>query len=143
MTKWGSKLTETSLEELIDHLVEEDDDGKAVKRLFTSIAYKHGQSPAKIEELYGIPRQNVYQWLNRLEERSLPEALYDEPKPGRPSRLTDDQFETLEEVLRASPTEVGYDAKTWEPKLVRDWLKEQFDADYTLRHVRRLMGTAG
>ena len=143
MTKWGAKIPETSLEELKDYLVEEDDDGKAVKRLFTAIAYKHGQSPAEIENRYGIPRQNVYQWLNRIEERGLPEALYDEPKPGRPPRLTDEQVEKLEAVLRDSPTTVGYDAETWEPTLVRHWLNEQFDVEYTLRHVRRLMGKAG
>lgn len=143
MTQWGSKIPETSLEELKDYLVQEDDDGKAVKRLFTAIAYKHGQSPAKMEELYGIPRQNVYQWLDRIEERGLPEALYDESKPGRPARLSEAQVETLEEVLRDSPTAVGYDAEIWDPKLVRHWLEEQFDVEYTLRHVRRLMGEAG
>ena len=56
MTRWGGKIYATSLEELKEHLVEEADDAKAVKRLFTAIAYKHGQSPSEIEEMHRIPR---------------------------------------------------------------------------------------
>ncbi len=143
MTQWGAKIPATSLEELKEHLVEEDDDGKAVKRLFTAIAYKHGQSPAAIEEMYGIPRQNVYQWLDRIEDRGLPDGLYDESKPGRPAKLTDEQFDRFVETLRESPRSVGYDVEVWDPKRARHWLNEQFDIEYTLRHVRRLMTEAG
>lgn len=143
MTQWGAKIHETPLGELQEHLVEEDDDGKAVKRLFTAIAYKHGQSPAEIEEMYRIPRQNIYQWLDRIEDRGLPDALYDETKPGRPAKLTEEQFELFVEILREPPESAGYDVAVWDPKRARHWLKEEFDIEYTLRHVRRLMTKAG
>jgi len=143
MTRWGGKIYATSLEELKEHLIEEADDAKAVKRLFTAIAYKHGQSPAEIQEMYGIPRQNIYQWLDRIEARGLPDALYDESKPGRPAKLTDEQFDRFVKTLRESPESVGYDVEVWDPKLARDWLNKQFNIEYTLRHVRRLMREDG
>lgn len=143
MTNWGEKIPDVSLEELQEKLREIDDDGKAVKRLFTAIAYKQGSSPAEIEETFGISRKNVYLWLDRIEERGLDDALYDESKPGRPSKLTQEQRNELEETLHESPEDAGYDIQAWTPKFVQHWIKTHFDIEYTLRHVRRLMDELG
>lgn len=143
MTNWGEKIPDVSLEELQEKLREIDDDGKAVKRLFTAIAYKQGSSPAEIEETYGISRKNVYLWLDRIEERGLDDALYDESRPGRPSKLTKEQRTELEETLHESPEDAGYDIQAWTPKFVQHWIKTHFDIEYTLRHVRRLMDEVG
>ena len=89
MTSWGGKIPDVTIEELQEKLREIDDDGKAVKRLFTAIAYKQGASPAEIEERYGISRKNIYLWLDRIEEQGLDEALNDEPKPGRQLKLSE------------------------------------------------------
>lgn len=143
MTNWGGKIPDLTVAELQAKLAETEDDGKAVKRLMAAIAYKQGQSPAEIEETFGISRKNVYEWLDRFEERGLDGALYDEPKPGRPSKLTDEEFEQLETVLHNPPEEAGYDIQTWTPKLVRHLLKTRFNVEYTQRHVRRLMDEIG
>lgn len=120
MTEWGGKIPEITIDELQAKLVETDDDGKAVKRLLAAIAYKQGSSPAKIEETFGISKKNVYLWLDRFEERGLEDALYDEPKPGRPSKLSDKQFAELEAVLYDSPEAAGYeDIQAWTPKFVQ------------------------
>lgn len=72
--------------------------------------------------------KNVYQWLDRFENRDLDDGLYDE----------------LETVLTKSPDEAGYDrVQAWSPRFVQHWLKTHFDVEYTQRHVRRLMDDAG
>lgn len=143
MTGWGEKIPDLTVEDLQSKLAETDDDGKAVKRLMVAIAYKQGQSPGDIEDTFGISSKNVYVWLDRFEERGLDKALHDEPKPGRPSKLTDDQFDELEAILDKSPEDAGYDVQAWSPKFVQHWLKTQFDIEYTERHIRRLMHDAG
>lgn len=143
MKGWGEKISDLTVDELQSKLADTDDDGKAVKRLMAAIAYKQGQSPAEIEDTFGISEKNIYVWLDRFEERGLDEALYDEPKPGRPSKLTDAQFDELETVLDKSPEDAGYDVQAWSPKFVQHWLKTHFDVEYTQRHVRRLMDDAG
>lgn len=144
MTGWGEKIPDLTVDELQERLVETDDDGKAVKRLLAAIAYKQDNSPAEIEETFGISKKNVYLWLDRFEERGLEGALYDEPKPGRPAKLSDDQFNELEAVLHDSPEEAGYEGiQAWTPKFVQHWMKTQFEVEYTLRHVRRLMDDVG
>lgn len=144
MTEWGGKIPDITVEELQETLAETDDDGKAVKRLMVAIAYKQNQSPAEIEETFGISEKNVYLWLDRFEQRGIEGALYDESKPGRPAKLTDEEFNELEAVLHESPVEAGYDGiQAWSPKFVQHWLKSQFDVKYTLRHIRRLMDDLG
>lgn len=144
MTEWGGKLPHTTVEELQEKLAETDDDGKAIKRLVAAIAYKQGHSPDDIEELFGFSRNNVYVWLDRFEDRSLDAAIYDESKPGRPPKLSDEEFDELVAVLHDSPEKSGYEGiQAWTPKFVQHWLATHFDVDYTLRHVRRLMDEAG
>jgi transposase len=46
-------------------------------------------------------------------------------------------------VLLESPEEAGYDAQAWTPQFVQHWLKTQFDVEYTLRYIRRLMYATG
>lgn len=144
MTEWGGKLPEITVDELQSKLAETDEDGKAIKRLVAAIAYKQGNSPADIEETFGFSKDNVYVWLDRFEERGLDEAIHDEPKPGRPPKLSDEEFDELEAILHESPEEAGYDGiQAWSSKFVQHWLKTHFDVEYTQRHVRRLMDEAG
>ena len=82
MTKAGGKLAEVNSSHLRQRLAEETDP-KAIKRLVAALEYKDGLSPAKIEEKYGWPKQTIYSWLNRFEERGVEAALRDEPRSGR------------------------------------------------------------
>jgi len=50
----------------------------------TAIAYPQGQSPADIEETYGISRKNVYMWLDRFETRGLDDAGYEDIQAWSP-----------------------------------------------------------
>lgn len=144
MTEWGGKIPDITVKELQETLANTEDDGKAVKRLMAAVAYKQGQSPAEIEETFGISKKNVYQWLDRFEERGLDNALYDESKPGRPRKLTEAEFNELTAVLHESPETVGYDGiQAWTPKFVQHWLNTQFDVEYSRRHIRRLMDEVG
>ena len=49
MSLWESRIPDTTVEELQTLLVEADD-AKAVTQCFTAVAYKHGDSPAQVEE---------------------------------------------------------------------------------------------
>lgn len=139
MVKWGEKIPNEELDELKQRLREIDDDGKAVKRLISAIAYKQGFSPAEIEETFGLSKKNVYLWLDRIEDKGLDQALYDRPKPGRPSKLSTEQLRELEAALEESPTNFGYSEETWTPSLVQDWVTSTYNVEYSLRHIRRLM----
>lgn len=142
MTGSGGKIPNVTTGAIKDRL-EEVSDGKAVKRLTVAREYLDGLSPAGIEAKYGYPRQTVYEWLDRIEERGLDAALYDEKPPGREPTLSEDQRSQFGQVLRHSPTEAGYDAPAWTSLLAQEYLREAFGVEFCRRHVRRLMAETG
>ncbi len=141
MTMWGGKLDGVDKEQLRQQLRTETD-AKAVKRLTSALLYRQGNSPAEIEQLLGFPEQTVYDWLDTVAERD-PTALGDLPRPGQSTRLTDDQWTELTATLAASPSEAGYDNPTWTSVLVRDYIAETFDVEYSLAHMYRVLKRAG
>ena len=137
-----AKLENISIDDLREAL-EHVEDKKATQRLMLAILYKQGPSVPMIADWFDLRETLVYRWFNEMEEQSLMDAIHDDPPPGRPSKLTDEQRNQFEEALHKTPEEVGYDAPAWTSKLARRFLKEEFNVDYTLRHVRRLLKDAG
>lgn len=112
---------------------------KAAKRLMVALDYKHSVSVDVLTERYGIPRSTLYYWLDRFEEGSIEDAIEDEPRPGRPPRLTETARETLQEDLADDPADHGYDADAWTPELVQSHVEREYGVSYSTGHVRRLL----
>jgi transposase len=142
MAKEGNKIPDLTKRRVREQLADETDP-KAIKRLTAAREYLEGLSPADIEAKYGWDRQTVYNWLNRFEERGFDAALYDKSRPGRPSELSNEQFEQFAAVLHEPPEEVEYDDPAWSSALAQHYLIEAFDVDFSHRHVCRLMNKAG
>jgi transposase len=116
------------------------------QRVTIGIHYKEGVSQTTLAERYGVHRNTIGNWLARLErlaDEPFEEVVYDAHRSGRPSKLTDEQRYQLEEALSQPPTEAGIDAPAWTPALAQQYIAETFDAEYHIRHVRRLMEEAG
>ena len=134
-----------------DHLrqvLAEVDDAAATERLMAAITYKEIDEITQEDaaELYGYSEGWASKWFNRLErlaDESFEEVVYDEPRPGRPSELTDQEHEQFVEALHEQPEEVGIDAPAWTVPLARRYLRDEFDVEFSERHVRRLMSEAG
>ena len=112
---------------------------KTTKRLMIALAYADGVRVETLSERYDIPRATVYSWLDRFEHQSISEALEDESRPGRPSKLTTSQRERLSNDLANSPAEVGYEASEWTPERVQSHIEQTYGVTYSLGHVRRLL----
>ena len=141
MTKHGNKIPGLTVEQVREQLADETD-AKAIKRLTAAREYLDGLSPADIEDKYGWNEQTVYGWLDRFEERGFEAALYDDNRPGQDPELADEQFQEFAEKLQEPPEEVGYDEPAWTSKLAHQYLIEEYDVAYSLRHVQRLMKKA-
>lgn len=132
------KLADVSADALRTALTDVES-AKAAKRLMVALDYKDDVSVTDLTDRYGIPRSTLYYWLDRFEEQSIANAIEDEPRPGRPPRLTDDARETLQADLDADPTEHGYDDETWTPELVQAHIEREYGVSYSTGHVRRLL----
>lgn len=130
-----AEISTAALKEQLDHV----DEAKAAKRLMVALAYKDGVDVDTMSERFGIPQSTIYYWLDRLEEGPLDQALVDDPRPGRPSKLSAEQRAAVETWVASSPRERGLDAEEWAPELLREHIREEFDVTYSLGHVRRLL----
>ncbi|MFC7078972.1 helix-turn-helix domain-containing protein [Halorussus caseinilyticus] len=132
------KLDGVPLSALQDHL-DAAESAKATKRLMVAIAYKDGVSVSELSERYGVPESTLYYWLDRIADKPLSDAVQDDERPGRPSELDDTDREALFDALADSPESYGFEAVSWTPHLVREFIEREFGVSYSLGHVRRLV----
>jgi len=142
-----ANLENISAEDLRETLAKVDD-GAATKRLMAAITFKEIDDLTQEDAagLYGFSSSWASKWfprLERLEEEPFEQVVYDEPREGRPSELTEQEHEQFVEDLTNPPEESGIDAPAWSVPLARHYLQEEFDVEYCERHVRRLMSEAG
>jgi transposase len=116
---------------------------KGTQRLMVALNYKHGVSPTDMADWYDLSRRTIYNWLERLEEEPIEQAVSDRSRPGRPSRLDDAQLDRLSEALRRSPSDCGYQSCRWRPELLRRHIQETYDVEYSLRRVYDLLEELG
>ncbi|WP_254861557.1 helix-turn-helix domain-containing protein [Halovivax gelatinilyticus] len=116
---------------------------KPAMRLIAAIAYKSGISQTELASWYGVERKTIYNWLTRLDDAPLANAATDERRPGRPRKLAEDERAAFEDAVRRPPTAAGYDARTWTPELVKTYLEDRYDVEYSIPSCRRLMRDAG
>jgi len=133
-----NKLDETDADALREALAEATDP-KAVKRLMIALAYDDGVPVAVLSERYGIARSTVYSWLDRFETHPIADAIHDEQRPGRPARLGEGERRRLAEALERPPTDIGFEADSWTPELVREYVRQEYGVSYSLGHARRLL----
>ena len=112
-------------------------------RLVVGLNYKYGATQTEIAEQYGLARKTVYNWLKRLETQPLEQAIVDADRPGRPPKLSSGERKELAQALRQSPSAVGYSAEGWTPRLVKEFVAERLEVEYSTPHIRRLMRDSG
>ena len=130
-----------STEEL--HAVLEEHGDTPTQRLVTALLVKKGVSKRTIAAALDRSLKTIYNWLDRFEDEPVEEAPFDQPRPGAPTALEDDQKQQLFDTLQDLPKDADYDAPAWTPALVHDHVRTAYDIEYSRRHIRRLMHEAG
>jgi len=140
--KKGEKfLPEFSKAELTK-LYQKEKNAKAKLRLLAAIFRKEGKSLDAISESVQTPKTTVHDWLSRLESNGL-DGLVDVKQPGRPSWLSQDQKQKLDEVLSGIPEKQGIPFKIWTTSLVQYIIHELFNVTYKPRNVQKLVKKLG
>ncbi len=103
------------------------------KLLFIKALYAGKSVPQAAEEVR-VSKVTGYVWLNEWNERGL-EGLKPNYGGGRPSELSKEQKEELKAILKSRDD--------WTTKEVREFIKEKFGVEYSLRHVSRILRSLG
>lgn len=112
------------------------------ERVLAAIARTQGDDIERLAERHGVVEKTIRNWLDRFVERPIEEAPYDDPRPGAPGKLGEDERERLFEDFNTRPTVLGYDRETWTSSLARHHIDNRFDVEYSERHARYLMERA-
>lgn len=121
----------------------EEHGDRPTQRIVTALLTAEGVPKRTIAEALDTSTKTIYNWVDRFEHQPPAVAAFDKPRPGAPSNLDQAQTRQLMRTLEARPSTAGYDAPSWTPALVQDYIGTTFDVEYSRRHVQRLMREAG
>ncbi|KXA97722.1 hypothetical protein AKJ39_00105 [candidate division MSBL1 archaeon SCGC-AAA259J03] len=128
--------------EWLRDLRKEEDDPKVRDRIMALIMEVEGYERREIARLLGTSRTSVWRWIKRFDESGI-EGLWDEERPGRPSKLSELEKESLREDLKSSPKDFGYESEVWSTKMVLDHLREEYGIEYHPRYIQRFLRSLG
>jgi transposase len=111
-------------------------------RLHAVLMVAQGQSCNKVSELLGDSPRAVAYWVNRFEAEGL-SGLADADRPGRPSKLDEQQLRIVEDALRFHPSQYGLEGNLWDGKMLSHFIAQQFEVELGVRQCQRLFRRLG
>lgn len=122
--------------------IERNDESRYDHRLHGVLLVANGMSARQAALWLNESERTVQRWVNRFEEIGFA-GLQDGERSGRPSRLTDAHWQSLEHDLRRSPREFGFAQTLWDGKLLAEHLRQRYQVALGTRQCQRLFGQMG
>jgi transposase len=101
-----------------------------------------GYTVREIAEVIGCTRQTVRNCFDHFESGGA-DALHDKPRSGRPPVATPDYRARLVEVVKTSPSELGYPFTVWSVARLRAHMAREMDVLVSGTRVRQIMKEEG
>lgn len=101
-----------------------------------------GQRPGWISEVLGLTRQSLNVWIHKVNEKGVA-SLKDEPRSGRPPRLTSEMIGKVEQHLEKSPLDFGLKRLRWDGPTLVVHLRRQFGIKLKVRQAQNWMHQMG
>ena len=111
-------------------------------RLHAVLLVAKGMSCPEASDYLGDPERTIRYWINRYIRDGL-QGLIENEHPGRPSRLTSEQMEQIDTVLRSKPEDMGLRGGIWDGKLLSAFIRKEFRVDLGIRQCQRLFRQLG
>ncbi len=97
-----------------------------------------GHRPNQVAEWLGEHTRTLERWRKRFVDGGL-DGLMDETSPGRPPKLSGDEWKRLQAELGRPPAQFGLDGKKWQGKLLQTHLFQHYGIEFSLRQCQRLL----
>lgn len=112
--------------------------GRVAERARMVLLSARGFTVQQIMKVFEVVDETLYRWFDRFDEEG-PEGLYDRERSGRPPEIDEVAQKELQQLLKHSPQEVGYDFTTWTTPLLRSHLRAHLGIDVSEDTVRRTL----
>lgn len=104
--------------------------------------FAKGKSQAEVARRLGVSRVSAMRWHQSWVEAGL-RGLASTGPPGRPSRMTDSQWRSVERVLQRGPERAGYSTDVWTLERIATVIRDVTGVEYHIGHVWRLLRQRG
>jgi len=111
-------------------------------RLHAILMVAQDISCRQVAQLLGDSPRTVANWVKRFETEGL-SGLADADRPGRPSKLNQEQIQSIEKALRSPPSQYDLKGNLWDGKLLSHFIAQQFDIQLGVRQCQRLFRQLG
>jgi transposase len=105
-------------------------------RLHGVLLIAEGMSCPEVARLLGDSPRTVEYWVQRFEDKGLA-GLAEGDRPGRPMRLTPEQLQQVDRVLRRTPRDVNLGVTLWDGKTLSAWIKREQGVELGVRQCQR------
>ena len=117
-------------------------DARYDHRLHAILLVAQGLSGHKVARLLGDSPRTVAYWVQQFIEEGLA-GLVEVERPGRPSRLSQEQMKEIDLALRESPLEYGLTGNLWDGKTLSAFINQQWSINLGVRQCQRLFRQLG
>jgi transposase len=99
-------------------------------------AVQQGDKAKDVARIIGVHLRTIYRWLNLAQQ---PEGLVAKPHPGPAPRLSVQQQQLLEQLLRQGAKAHGWPNQLWTTQRIADLIRRQFGVSLHHDHVGRFL----
>lgn len=117
-------------------------DVRVVKRASAILAVAHGQTDQAICETLRIHPESLRLWVKAFLLHKLDSLKY-KKSPGRPSKLTKSQRNTLSDIIEAGPEKAGFPGACWRTPMIQHLIQERFGVFYSVHYLSQLLKNMG
>lgn len=111
-------------------------------RIAALLLLLRGWKSTAISRLFGTSRQAVVDWIRKANKRGL-DSVIDEPRPGRPPRMSAASQRKLADALTKSPEEFGLRRTRWDGVVVVEFLRKVCNVELKPRQARNWLKRLG
>lgn len=106
-------------------------------RILAARAILKGKTTAEAADMFCVSPSSVNRWVRIVDTKGV-DALQDRPKSGRPGKLSAENLEELDEVLKKPAHEVDPAYDVWDGLSLSDYISRTFSIAMSARNCCRI-----
>lgn len=118
--------------------IQRDDGARYLHRLHCVLLAIEGCSCSDLGKIFDAHPRTVQRWVTSFKEAGIM-GLRDESKSGRPPKLSQPQLDALKSDVSRDPSALGYQARSWNGRLLVEHLNERYRLSLSVRQCQRLL----
>jgi transposase len=102
----------------------------------------NGMSSYEIANILGRGARTIEYWIKRFNENGFA-GLREKEGRGRPTTLTEDELNSINNAIRKTPSDFGYTQNIWDGKILSRYISDSFNKTIGVRQCQRLFRKLG